>query len=86
MRKIGMLALALVAIWTAYGVTPILAEEINIVGTGAGVSLLEALGKAFTKTNPNITVSVPEEHRLWRGNKGSWHRPGGHRSGIKGHQ
>ena len=60
MKQLKILALVLVAVWMAYGVTPIWAEEINIVGTGAGVSLLEALGKAFNKMNPNITVSVPK--------------------------
>ena len=60
MKQLKMLALLLAAVWMSYGVTPISAEEINIVGTGAGVSLLEALGKAFNKMNPNITVSVPK--------------------------
>ncbi len=86
MKKIRMLALALVAVWMVYGVTPVSAEEINIVGTGAGVSLLEALGKAFSKMNPNITISVPKSIGSGGGIKASWHRPGRHRSGIKGDQ
>jgi phosphate transport system substrate-binding protein len=60
MKRIRMLVLVLVSVWMVYGVTPIFAEEINIVGTGSGVSLLEALGKAFNKMNPNIMLSVPK--------------------------
>lgn len=60
MKRLRIVALVLVAVWMAYGVTPISAEEINIVGTGAGMSLLEALGKAFSKNNPNIIVNVPK--------------------------
>lgn len=60
MKQLKILALVLVAVWMTYGVTPISAEEINIVGTGAGMSLLEAVAKAFTKANPNITVNIPK--------------------------
>ena len=60
MKKIRGLALVLVVGWMAYGVMPVLAEEINVVGTGAGAALFDALGKAFTKSNPSITIGVPK--------------------------
>ncbi|MBE0558330.1 MAG: substrate-binding domain-containing protein, partial [Proteobacteria bacterium] len=37
-----------------------IAEEIQIVGTGSGAEILANLGKAFTKANPGVTVSVPK--------------------------
>jgi phosphate transport system substrate-binding protein len=37
-----------------------IAEEIQIVGTGSGAEILENLGKAFTKANPGVTVSIPK--------------------------
>ena len=60
MKQLKILALVLVAVWMVYGVTPILAEEINIVGTGAGMATLEGLAKAFNKVNPDVTVYVPK--------------------------
>jgi len=60
MKQLRILALVLAVVWMAYGVTSISAEEINIVGTGAGMSLLDALAKAFSKNNPNIIVNVPK--------------------------
>jgi phosphate transport system substrate-binding protein len=39
---------------------PVLAEEITIVGTGAGAEVIENLGKAFAKTSPGVTVAVPK--------------------------
>lgn len=35
------------------------AEELTIVGTGSGPSILKAIGKAFTTQHPDITVNVP---------------------------
>ncbi|MFB3885958.1 MAG: PstS family phosphate ABC transporter substrate-binding protein [Thermodesulfobacteriota bacterium] len=60
MKQLKMLALALVAVWMVYGVTPISAEEISVVGTGAGMTLLETVAKAFNKANPNTTVTIPK--------------------------
>ncbi len=60
MKKVRMLALLLVVGMMAYGVTPILAEEINVVGTGAGAVLFETVGKAFTKNNPGVIIGVPK--------------------------
>ncbi|MHB8772322.1 MAG: substrate-binding domain-containing protein [Syntrophales bacterium] len=37
-----------------------IAEEISIVGTGSGAEILQHLGKAFTKANPDVTISVPK--------------------------
>jgi ABC-type phosphate transport system substrate-binding protein len=39
---------------------PAMAEEIQIVGTGSGAEILENLGKAFSKANPGVTVSIPK--------------------------
>lgn len=36
------------------------AEEIAIVGTGAGTEIIDDLGKAFGKTNPGVTVTAPK--------------------------
>ena len=58
MKKIVMLfAVVLVAVLFSI---PAMAEEIQIVGTGSGAEILENLGKAFTKTNPSVTVSIPK--------------------------
>ncbi|WP_022665725.1 substrate-binding domain-containing protein [Desulfospira joergensenii] len=35
-------------------------EELVIVGTGAGMPVLDAVGKAFTRENPGIDILVPE--------------------------
>jgi phosphate transport system substrate-binding protein len=37
-----------------------IAEEIQIVGTGSGEEVFEHLGKAFSKANPGVTVSIPK--------------------------
>lgn len=34
-------------------------KELVIVGTGAGMSVIQAVGKAFTRENPDIRVLVP---------------------------
>lgn len=47
------LALALVS-------THAIAEEIEIVGTGDGTTVLKAIGIAFGEANPGVTVSVPK--------------------------
>lgn len=38
----------------------VLAEEITIVGTGSGASVLTAVGSAFSQSNPGVSVSVPK--------------------------
>ena len=35
------------------------AEEIVIVGTGSGTSVLKAVGAAYTKAHPKVTITVP---------------------------
>jgi phosphate transport system substrate-binding protein len=43
------------------GVVPVVsAEEITIVGTGAGTVILKALGDAFSRENPGVTITIPE--------------------------
>ena len=37
-----------------------ISEELVIVGTGAGMPVLEAVGKAFTEQNPGIIITVPK--------------------------
>lgn len=36
------------------------AEEITIVGTGAGTAILKAVGEAFEQLNPGVSIVVPE--------------------------
>jgi phosphate transport system substrate-binding protein len=58
MKKIAMLfAVLLVAVLFSI---PAMAEEIQIVGTGAGAEIIDGLGKAFSKGNPGVTISVPK--------------------------
>jgi phosphate transport system substrate-binding protein len=58
MRKITicMLGLALCFTFTI----PTMAEEISIVGTGDGVAVLKAIGEAFSRDNPDVTIDVPK--------------------------
>ncbi len=39
--------------------SPVLAEEITVVGSGSGARVIELLGAAFSKANPGVTVSAP---------------------------
>ena len=39
---------------------PVIAEEIIIVGTGSGMSLLRAVAETFTRNSPGILVNVPD--------------------------
>lgn len=41
-------------------VCPVMAEEITIVGTGSGSSILKAIGADFSKANPDIIINVPK--------------------------
>ncbi|MCP4345966.1 MAG: phosphate ABC transporter substrate-binding protein [Desulfobacterales bacterium] len=40
--------------------SPVIAEEITIVGTGSGAAILKAVGAAFSQDNPGVTVNVPK--------------------------
>ncbi len=52
-----LIALMVVSLLLSNGV---LAEEITIVGTGSGMSLLRAVGEAFTQKNPDVRIIVPD--------------------------
>ncbi|BBO69020.1 phosphate ABC transporter substrate-binding protein [Desulfosarcina alkanivorans] len=39
---------------------PVMADEITIVGTGSGSSVLKAIGDAFSQRCPGVTVAVPK--------------------------
>ena len=56
-KRVMLFAVLLVAVLFSI---PAIAEEIQIVGTGSGAEILEGLGKAFTKTNPGVTIAVPK--------------------------
>ncbi len=58
MKKVfAMLAVLCAAVLLS---VPVMAEEIQIVGTGSGAEILEHLGNAFAKANPGVTVSIPK--------------------------
>jgi len=38
----------------------VMAEEIVIVGTGSGMALLRTVGNEFSKTHPDVKITVPE--------------------------
>jgi phosphate transport system substrate-binding protein len=49
------------AVWAAVLLSaPAMAEEIQIVGTGAGTEIIDDLGKVFSKGNPGVTIAVPK--------------------------
>ena len=58
MKKIVMAIAGLVVGLGFFG--PVMAEEITIVGTGDGVTVLEAIGAAFSQNNSGISVNVPK--------------------------
>lgn len=39
--------------------SPVIAEELVIVGTGSGPPILKAIGLSFTNQNPDVKISVP---------------------------
>jgi phosphate transport system substrate-binding protein len=51
--------LVLMGVWMVIFVSGVWAEEITIVGTGSGIAILDALGKAFTQLNPEVIITVP---------------------------
>jgi phosphate transport system substrate-binding protein len=57
MKKLVMFAVLLVAVLFSI---PAMAEEIQIVGTGAGTEIINDLGKAFGKNNPGVTITTPK--------------------------
>ena len=58
MKKLvmGIVVLGVIMVFSGQGMT----EEITIVGTGSGSSVLKAVGKAFSQNNPGVTVGVPK--------------------------
>jgi len=58
MKKAVMLFAAAFALF--FLSVPVMAEEIQIVGTGAGTEIIDDLGKAFSKDNPGVTIAVPK--------------------------
>ncbi len=59
MRK-NILKLALTILLPFYAnAVPAAAEEIAVVGTGDGMSILKSIGAAFTRDNPDVVISVP---------------------------
>jgi phosphate transport system substrate-binding protein len=47
-------------------------QELVIVGTGSGVPLLEAIGKAFTDHHPDVRITIPESIGSGGGIKAVW--------------
>ncbi len=61
MKKITLVSAIWLAVFTFFPVLHVGAsEELTIVGTGSGMSILKAVGEAFTKQNPGISVIVPK--------------------------
>ncbi len=58
MKKFFVVAIAFFC--AAFYSMSLTAEEIVIVGTGSGASVLKAIGNAFMAKNPGITVTVPK--------------------------
>lgn len=58
MKKIVILIAGLVIVMALS--VPGMAEEITIVGTGSGSSILASVGKAFSQNNLEITINVPK--------------------------
>ena len=50
MRRLGFFIAALAVGAALAG--PVIAEEITVVGTGSGMSILKAVGEAFSQANP----------------------------------
>lgn len=57
--KKGIVVVAVLALFVFFS-GHVMAEEITIVGTGSGSSVLKAVGSAFSQANPGISVSVPK--------------------------
>lgn len=57
MKTSTMILVSAVAILTVS--FPVMAEEISIVGTGSGMSILQAIGDSFSRDNPGVTIDVP---------------------------
>lgn len=59
MKKTIMLFAA--AVFAVFFLTiPAMAEEITFVGSGSGTEILDDLGKAFAKANPDVKITAPK--------------------------
>jgi len=59
MTVMGAVVLTAASLLTA-SVTPAVAEELAIVGTGDGMAMLRQVGAAFSQANSGVTVVIPE--------------------------
>lgn len=59
MRKFGIGILLIPAVILCF-IPSGFAEDITVVGTGAGMFVLKSLGEAFSRKNPEIKIIVPE--------------------------
>ena len=57
--KTMILALAL-SLPFAAGTAQAVTEEVTIVGTGDGMSILQSIGSAFNQANPDVKINVPD--------------------------
>jgi len=58
MKKTACFVVTVLMMFTVSGFA--IAEDITIVGTGSGMTLLKAIGDAFTQKNPDIKIIIPE--------------------------
>lgn len=58
--KASLSLLAALVIFLSVTPSQVKAEELEIVGTGDGVKVLNALGAAFTKGHPGVKIFIPE--------------------------
>ncbi len=54
------LVLTVVLVFVLALSSSISANEITVVGTGAGIAILDATGAAYSQSNPEVTVNVPK--------------------------
>lgn len=59
LRRITVVIVVTV-VWILGFISSALSEELTIVGTGSGTTILKAIGEAFSQRNPEITISVPK--------------------------
>ncbi|MEZ4528066.1 MAG: substrate-binding domain-containing protein [Desulfobacterales bacterium] len=58
MKKMFWTLAAVLAGFICFGT--VMAEEIVIVGTGSGMTLLQKVGDEFAKTHPDVKIAVPD--------------------------
>lgn len=61
MKKSNLISVVWFATLVAFSAQNVMAaEEIVIVGTGSGSSILKAIGDEFSKIHPEITITIPK--------------------------